>query len=169
MRNNIIKQCTSVLFAGFCLTACGQTHQHKQQADTLCNGIQNNQSLVIHQGWVRAPQKGQKITAAYFTICNQTGDQDRLLSITTAKAAAAELHETKTLEEDRVSMQRVDDLTIPPKAGIALKPGGYHIMLIDLESDVASSDTLTLNLTFENAGPISAKLPLKKSSEEHAH
>ena len=51
-------------------------------------------------------------------------------------------------------MRAVRALEVPPGGKLELKPGGYHIMLLDLKQPLKVGDKLPLRLTFENLGTI---------------
>ena len=51
-------------------------------------------------------------------------------------------------------MQQVKSLAVPAAGGVELKPGGYHIMLIDLVKPLEVGQTFDITLTFALAGDI---------------
>jgi periplasmic copper chaperone A len=51
-----------------------------------------------------------------------------------------------------MQMQEVDRIDLPAGTAVALAPGGYHVMLLDLVKPLELGDTFTLTLTFEKAG-----------------
>jgi copper(I)-binding protein len=66
----------------------------------------------------------------------------------------ASLHETTTDGSGMTGMQHTASIALPSGQAVELKPGGYHIMLMDLAEDLAVGDRVQLTLTFEQAGPI---------------
>jgi copper(I)-binding protein len=58
-------------------------------------------------------------------------------------------------------MRPVNDFTIAPGASVAIAPGHYHIMLMELKSPLAAGGNLALRLVFEQAGAIDLFVPVK--------
>jgi hypothetical protein len=88
-------------------------------------------------------------SAAYFTIRN-SGGADKLLSVA-SPAADASLHST-SMDNGVMRMRPLQELDIPAKGTVELKPGGMHVMLMGLKQPLRSGDTLELDLRFEKSG-----------------
>lgn len=99
-------------------------------------------------------------SAAFLSITNNTGQADRLLAAECDAARAVELHETR-MENDIMAMRQVDGIDIPAGATVELKPGGYHIMLIDLNQELKAGQKLALTLVFENAGRVALEAEIR--------
>ncbi len=91
-------------------------------------------------------------SAAYLTIRNRGGTDDRLLGAGFAGARRVEMHETRVSVEGLATMRPVASIAIPAGAEIRLEPGGLHIMLMGLESSLVRGDTVRLSLEFETSG-----------------
>lgn len=91
-------------------------------------------------------------SAAYLTIQNQGGDDDRLLGAGFAGARRVEIHETRVNAEGLATMRPVESIAIPAGGEIRLEPGGLHVMLMGLTSSLVSGDTVRLDLEFEKSG-----------------
>lgn len=88
--------------------------------------------------------------ALYFTASG--GDEpDRLLGARADVAAEVQIHETTTGEDGTMSMRPVDGLDLPADGELVLEPGGYHLMLVDVERVVAG-DEVDVTLIWENSG-----------------
>ncbi len=88
--------------------------------------------------------------ALYFTASG--GDEpDRLLGARTAVAAEVQIHETTTGEDGTTTMRPVDGLDLPADGELVLEPGGYHLMLVDVER-VDAGDEIDVTLIWENSG-----------------
>jgi copper(I)-binding protein len=116
--------------------------------------------IQVKNAWVRAGQTGS--TAGAFALIENQGEQnDRLLGAECAVARAVEIHET-TMEGDIMRMRPVESIDIPAGEQVELKPGGYHIMLIDLQRDLKVGEKITLTLVFENAGKVSVDAEVRE-------
>lgn len=103
-------------------------------------------------------------SAAYMTIRN-TGAADNLIAASTDVAGKVELH-TVTADGDVMKMEQVEKIEVPANGEAVLKPGGFHIMLLEIKQDLKVGDTLDLTLTFEKAGKITVKVPVQMPSAQ---
>lgn len=110
-------------------------------------------ALKIEDAFTRPTPGGAKVAVGYVTIVNG-GAADRLVSVTSGISASAEIHESK-MENGVMEMRELTDgLPIPAGTTVALKPGGDHIMFVDLNKPVKPGDTINATLTFEKAGKV---------------
>jgi copper(I)-binding protein len=80
---------------------------------------------------------------------------DALLSVTTAAAAMVEIHETTTDASGMSGMHQIPRLEIAAGERVELKPGGYHLMLMQVaEGAIEVGKTIELELTFEKLGKV---------------
>jgi copper(I)-binding protein len=90
--------------------------------------------------------------AVFMLIKNAGSEADRLVGGQTDVADVVEIHET-VMEGEVMKMQMLaDGLEVPAQDEVLLKPGGYHVMLIGIQRDLAVGDTFTLDLQFEKSG-----------------
>ncbi|MFZ3230363.1 MAG: copper chaperone PCu(A)C [Pseudobdellovibrio sp.] len=113
----------------------------------ICLTVQAKKSKAVIEmadSRIFAPLKGSNATAGYASIKN-ISKKTVVISILHAESfKAAELHET--IEKDnRMSMQKVDQLVIRSGQGIELKPGGNHIMLFDSNRELNPGDVLKVS------------------------
>ena len=90
-------------------------------------------------------------SAAYFVLHNHGTEADRLLAAETEAAAVVELH-LSAIEDGVMRMRQVESIEIPARGMTRLEPGGYHLMLIDLNRELVEGDRLPVTLEFEGAG-----------------
>jgi hypothetical protein len=102
----------------------------------------------IAASWVRATVPGQKATGAFMQLTATT--PTKLIDVSTSVAAVAELHEM-TMDNNIMRMRRVNSIDLPASALVELKPGSYHIMLMDLKAPVVEGQKVLLTLVFEGA------------------
>jgi len=110
------------------------------------------------QPWARATAPQQKVGGAYVKLTSPV--DDRLVGVSSPVAGRAEVHEM-TMEG---SVMRMREMTggIPLPAGktVALAPGGYHIMLMDLRKPLIAGQVITLRLRFEHGAPLDLEAPV---------
>ena len=117
-------------------------------AAASCGG---SKSLTVEDAWAR-PAAAGATAAAYFVLRNPLPEDERLLSASSSIAAAVELHRTEVVD-DRMRMRlQPDGVGIPAQGELAFAPGGYHVMLIDLEDALSVGQSFPLELEFQQSG-----------------
>ncbi|MFT4100046.1 MAG: copper chaperone PCu(A)C [Burkholderiaceae bacterium] len=102
----------------------------------------------VQDAWVRSTVPGQSGTGAFMRL---TSAQDTtLVAVSSTLTAATELHEM-TMQGDVMKMREIPSLALPAGKTVELKPGGYHVMLMNLTQQVKAGDVVPLTLTFQNA------------------
>lgn len=132
-------------------------------------------ALTIVDAWARASAGRIRSGAAYLTIANTKVEPDRLLSVATPAAARAELHAT-VKDGEIMRMRPVGAIAVEPGSRIELRPGGLHLMLLDLTKPLVEGERFPLTLTFEKAGAITTEIVVRGpgatsggASEHHHH
>jgi copper(I)-binding protein len=133
--------------------------------------------VTIKDPWVRATVSQQKATGAFMQI---TSVQDaRLVEVKSPVAGVAEVHQM-TMEKDVMKMRAIPNgLDLPAGKAVELKPGGYHVMLMDLKQQMKEGDTVVVTLVVEGRDKkrtsIEVKAPVKplaaasNAEAEHKH
>jgi len=118
--------------------------------------------IVVSDGWVRSVVAGQHSAGAFMHI--KSGADVTLIGVASPAARMAEVHAMK-FEGGMMKMRAVDKLPLRAGKTTELKPGDYHIMLMDLTRPLRENDTVPLTLTFEDkAGKktsVEVKLPVR--------
>lgn len=122
---------------------------------------QSSGMLTVNGSWARPAFKGEN-SAIYFVIENGTDVGDALVSASTDIASAAEAHMSMMNDQGVVSMQMQSAVQIPASDNVTFKPGGLHIMLVDLKQELRVGDTFTLTLQFEKAGEIIMQVEVRE-------
>lgn len=117
--------------------------------------------LTVQDAWARPASKGEN-GAAYFVIENRTDSHDALTGASTDIASAAEAHMSMQTDQGVMTMSMQDSVQILPGENVTFKPGGLHIMLVDLKQDLKVGDTFTLTLSFEKSGDITLEIQVKE-------
>ena len=125
----------------------------------LACGAAYAQTVEVKDAWVRTSVPGQKATAAFMKITAK--ENMKLVSVSSPVAGVAEVHEMK-MEGDVMKMRAVQGgLDLPAGKTVALTPGGYHVMMMDLKAALPKDSTVPLTLVFKDAKGVQSKLELK--------
>jgi copper(I)-binding protein len=126
-------------------------------------------ALKIDHPFARATPAGAKVAGAFMTIQNTGTTADRLVSAASPVAGVVELHEM-TMEGNVMKMRAVPGIEVPAGGKAELKPGGYHVMLMDLKGPLVEGKDIPLTLRFEKAGSVDVKVKIEsKGSTGHKH
>jgi copper(I)-binding protein len=117
--------------------------------------------LVISLAWSRATPSGAKTGAGYLTIENKGNAPDRLIGGSADVAGKVEIHEM-AMSNGVMKMRPLDKgLEIAPGKTVKLGPGGDHVMLMDLKSQLKQGDKLPITLEFEKAGKVTVSFDVQ--------
>ena len=111
--------------------------------------------LVIDHPWSRATPKGAPVAGGYMKITNTGSMPDRLVGGATEAARRFEIHEMSTDGGVMRMRELPNGVEIAPGATVELKPGSYHIMMMNLVKPFVKGDRVKASLTFERAGTVS--------------
>ena len=103
----------------------------------------NEQAVRISNAWARASVQGQKATGAFMTLTAAAPLQ--LVGVASPVAGVAEVHEM-AMQGDVMRMRAIPSLTLPAGKPVELKPGGHHLMLMDLKQALKAGETVPLTL-----------------------
>ncbi|MCW5877075.1 MAG: copper chaperone PCu(A)C [Anaerolineales bacterium] len=141
----------------------------------------------VHQAWAR-PTPAGGTAAVYFLLHNATNTDDALLGASASIARAAEMHENVAMsdeqrhgqaagshedghghedeghghEADVMMMRPVPRVELAAGHEIRFEPGGYHIMLIDLQRDLVAGESFEVTLHFEHAEDIVIRVTVQE-------
>ena len=128
-------------------------------AAALLAGIVHAQTVDVKDAWVRTSVQGQKATGAFMKLTAKDGA--KLVAASSPVAGVTEVHEMK-MEGDIMKMKAVaGGLDLPAGKTVELKPGGYHVMLMDLKAALPKDSTIPLTLVFKDAKGVESRLELK--------
>lgn len=109
----------------------------------------------VSQAWVRTTVPGQQSTGAYMALKAPTALT--LVSVSTPAAGIVEVHEMK-MDGDIMRMREVPQLVLPAGQTVELKPGGLHVMLMDLKQPFAKDAKVPFTLHFKDAKGVGSQL-----------
>ena len=116
--------------------------------------------------WSRPSPMAAGNGAVYMMLMNEGGSADTLISVETDIAEVVELHETK-MENDVMKMSPVQGgIEVPGGGSAELKPGGLHVMLINLKEELVPGEKISLTLNFEKSGPMKVEAEIREMGDE---
>jgi hypothetical protein len=110
----------------------------------------------IEKPWVRATAPGAKVAGGYMVIRNAGTAGDKLVSASSPTASRVELH-VHINDNGVMRMREVRGYDVPAKGTFELKPGGAHLMFMDIRQPFKEGDKVPVKLRFEKAGEVSAE------------
>ncbi len=126
---------------------------------TVASGSLYAQNVDVKNAWVRASVQGQKATGAFMQLT--ASQPTTLVGVASPVAGVAEVHEMK-MDGDVMRMRALPQgLPLPAGQPVALTPGGYHVMLMDLKATLPKDSTIPLTLTFKDAKGVESRVELK--------
>lgn len=102
--------------------------------------------VMVSAPWVRGTVQGQKATGAFMQL--QSTDGASLVAAESPVAGVVEIHEMR-MESNVMRMRAIQKLDLPAGQVVELKPGGYHVMLLDLKQPLKKGDSVQLKLKFQ--------------------
>lgn len=111
-------------------------------------------TLKIGHPWSRATPNGAKVAGGYLSVTNTGGEPDTLTGASFDAAGRVEVH-SMSIEGGVMRMAPVEGgLVIKPGETVTLKPGGYHLMFLDLKDPLKKGQTVKGTLTFTKTGAV---------------
>jgi len=112
--------------------------------------------LQIEKPWTRATAPGASVAGGYMVIRNAGSAADRLVSASSPAAAKVELH-VHVNDNGVMKMREVRGYDVPAKGSFELKPGGAHLMFMNIKRPFKEGERLPVTLRFEKAGEVNAE------------
>jgi copper(I)-binding protein len=124
----------------------------------------------VKDPWVRGTVAGQKATGMFAQVTSASGG--KLVSATSPVAGVVEIHEM-VMDGNVMKMRAVAGLDLPAGKAVDLKPGGYHVMLMDLKQELKPGESVPVTLVIEGAGgkreSVELKAPVKPLADGSGH
>ena len=130
----------------FVVIGCGQEH--------------TGDPIVVRDAWIREPPP-RSPAAGYLVIENRGGEPVELVAVATEAAEQAEVH-VMEYKDDRMTMRQAAELQVPAGGEVALKPGGAHLMLMELRRPLRDGDEVELVLRFGDGAERRIQMPVRK-------
>ncbi|MBP6310477.1 MAG: copper chaperone PCu(A)C [Arenimonas sp.] len=129
------------------------------------NSVLANSTMQFSNAWIRATPPNAQVAGGFVEINNQ-GNDDRLLSISSALSSKVEIHEMQ-MQGDVMQMRQLKDgLQIPGKEITTLKPGGMHLMFIKPKQALTEGQKISATFFFAKAGKREVVFTVRKNAPE---
>jgi copper(I)-binding protein len=117
--------------------------------------------VTVKDAWVRATVPQQKATGAFMQL--QSVQDAKVISAQSPVAGVVEVHEM-SMDGGVMKMRAIPSLALPAGKAVELKPGGYHVMLMDLKGQVKEGDTVPVTLVVEGKDGKRQNIEIKASA-----
>ena len=126
-------------------------------ASTAQQTESNTAMPIVSGAWIKTTVPGGNVSAAYMQIKSPT--PLKLIKAESPVAGIVEIHNMK-MNNGVMEMKALDALDVPPDRLVELRPGGVHVMLMNVKKPINRGDRVPLTLTFEGVGkrPMVVKL-----------
>ncbi|MDE2563705.1 MAG: copper chaperone PCu(A)C [Sphingomonadales bacterium] len=134
------------------LSACGTKAPAPAASETAAPGAMGPaapEGVSVSGATVKLPAVAGRPGAAYFTITQNGGSAHKLAAVHVDGVGRAEMHET-VMAGGVSKMQPVKDVAVEPGKPLVFKPGGYHVMLFDVDASLKAGGTTELTVIFDN-------------------
>ena len=125
-----------------------------------CGQEHTGDPIVVRDAWIREPPP-RSPAAGYLVLENRGREPVELVAVATEAAERAEIHVMEH-KDDRMTMRQVSELQIPAGEEVALKPGGTHLMLMELRQPLRDGDEVELVLRFGDGTERRVQTPVQK-------
>ena len=139
------------------LTACGND---ASSSDTTAMAVPSQPEITVTGQWARQSPMATDMGAAYLVINSNIDDELIGALVDTSVAGMTQVHETIMGEGDSMKMQEVEKIAIRAGTPTELKPGGYHVMLMNLVKPLELGTEISVTLTFARAGDVVITVPV---------
>ena len=112
----------------------------------------------VKDPWIRGTVAQQKATGMFAQITSTAGG--RLVAASSPVAGVVEIHEM-TMDGNVMRMRAVPGIELPAGKTVELKPGGYHVMLMDLKQPLAKGEAVPITLTVRSADGKTEKIEVR--------
>ena len=104
-------------------------------------------AVTATEAWVRGTVPAQRTTGAFVTL--ESSDEARVVGVKSTAAQTVEIHSSQH-KDGVMHMHAVESIALPAGKRVELKPGGYHVMLVNLTKPLAAGDKVPLVFTIED-------------------
>lgn len=123
--------------------------------------------LKIENPYARATVPGQKTAVGFMKIENK-GAADQLIAASSPAAGEMQLH-TMAMDGNVMRMREVKAIEVPANGSVELKPGGLHLMFMDIKAPLKAGESIPVRLKFQKAGELEINVPVRGIGNSSGH
>jgi periplasmic copper chaperone A len=123
-------------------------------------------SIAVNGAYTRATVPGQAAAGGFMKITS-SGAADQLISASSTVSDDVQLH-TMTMDGNVMRMREVKQIDVPANGAVELKPGGLHIMFMNIKAPLKAGETVPVKLKFAKSGEVEVKMPVNAPGS-HGH
>lgn len=127
-----------------------------------------NAEITVQEAYVREMPPGQPVTAAFMRLHNSGEQAVVLLGASSDSAEQVEIHAHRHAN-GMMRMEQIDSVNLPAGGDFIFQPGEHHLMLINMTRPLKEGDSVSLTLEFNQAEPLTIKVPVHNIMREHNH
>lgn len=120
--------------------------------------------VTVTEAWVRGTVPTQKATGAFMKL--KSSQEAKLVGAASPAAKIVEVHEM-AMKDNVMSMRAVDSVALPAGKSVEFRPGGYHVMLVDLVKPLAKGDKVPITLTIQDKDGKKSTVEVKAEVRAH--
>jgi len=147
------------------LIGAGITLSNAVFAQAVTKTVTTN-AIKIEDAYTRATVPGQQVAGGFMKIENKGSAVDQLLSASSPAAGEVQLHEM-SMDGNVMKMRQVKDIAVPAGGAVELKPGGLHLMFMNIKAPLTAGETVPVKLKFAKAGEVEVKMPVNAMGAGH--
>ena len=157
------KQIPGIVAAGLALSlaGCGSNEPQPAPSEAAQPSPEAPTGITLSDARIQLPLVSGRPGAVYFTISQANGAPRKLTGVAVEMAGRAEMHQTKG-----GTMAPVSEVEVGPGKTIKFEPGGYHVMLFDLDPKLRFSKDAEVTVTFDDGGKASSRAPVTTMAGE---
>ncbi len=142
------------------LAACGSDTESVNTTVAADSSMPAKPEITVTGQWARQSPMATDMGAAYLTINTDIDDELIGAMVDTSIAMMTQVHETVMGEGDSMKMQEVEKIDVIAGTPTELKPGGYHVMLMQLVKPLELGTEISVTLKFAKAGDVVVTVPV---------
>jgi copper(I)-binding protein len=117
--------------------------------------------IQIDNAYARAVPPGQPNSASFMTLTNRSDSDHAIIAGLSSVSSIVQLH-THTNDNGIMKMRQIERIVIPAGKTVELKPGGLHIMLMNLQKKLVPNENVAVTLLFADGSSSIISAPIRK-------
>jgi copper(I)-binding protein len=117
-------------------------------------------ALRVADSWARSQADSSRPSGGYATLANGSADTIVVTQVRCEGVGRTEIHETTTAD-GMMRMRRIPELVVLPGATVTMRPGGLHLMLMDLAAPLVAGQSVSCRLTLRSGALVPLTLAIR--------